>query len=267
MKQLNKSIPCRSTRLIARRPVPTLPPPPSVDHIVLGANQVHDALSAPGSQNIGQFEIANSIVPARHVSGDFASLFERNGYWYVALVDLMGKGLSAAMWMTHVLDLIHRACEPGDSLPEIMQRLNREIHLSRVGAPLTAIFLARIEPGESRISYSCGGCPPAFLLNRSRVVSLHHVGGPLLGAFANSTYEAGTINFNPGDILLAVSDGVIELHHGIDFELRPDQVIRHLLSTEGASAHSIVQSLTANVGKMGQTFTDDLSVVAIKRSA
>src|SRR4051812_34119138 len=99
MKQVTKSVPCRPTRLIARRSIPMLPPMPSVDEIVLGANQVHDALSAPGSQKIGQFEIANSIVPARHVSGDFAALFERNGSWYLALADLMGKGLSAAMWM------------------------------------------------------------------------------------------------------------------------------------------------------------------------
>ena len=54
---------------------------------------------------MGDFDIACSTVPARHVSGDFVITFEQNGAWYLALGDLMGKGLSAAMWLTHVLDL------------------------------------------------------------------------------------------------------------------------------------------------------------------
>src|SRR3954453_7070881 len=75
---------------------------PSESHDVLwGAKEVHEALCAPARQRIGNFEIACSTVPARHVSGDFVITFEQNGEWYLALGDLMGKGLSAAMWLTH----------------------------------------------------------------------------------------------------------------------------------------------------------------------
>ena len=103
-----------------------------------GAKEVYEALCAPAQQRIGNFDVACSTVPARHVSGDFTTTFERNGAWYLALGDLMGKGLSAAMWLTHVLDLLRRACETTGDLPESMGTLNREMHRSRVAYPLPA---------------------------------------------------------------------------------------------------------------------------------
>ncbi len=114
--------------------------------LLLGAKEVHEALCAPASQRIGNFDIARAMVPARHVSGDFVATFEQNGAWFLAVGDLMGKGLPAAMWLTHVLDLIRRCCETGQTLPGIMQSLNREMHRSRVGVPLTSLFLARLDP-------------------------------------------------------------------------------------------------------------------------
>src|SRR5262249_27803337 len=69
------------------------PSVPDTQTILLGAKQVYEALSAPASQKIGNFEIASSTVPARHVSGDFVTTFEQNGRWFLALGDLMGKGL------------------------------------------------------------------------------------------------------------------------------------------------------------------------------
>src|SRR5258705_4124705 len=110
------------------------------DDLLLGAKGVYEALCAPGLQRIGGFDVACATVPARNISGDFVTTFQVNGSWFVALGDLMGKGLSAAMWLTHVLDLLRRACERGETLGEVMQYLNGEVDRSRVGVPLTSLF-------------------------------------------------------------------------------------------------------------------------------
>lgn len=232
---------------------------------VLGANQVRDALCAPASQRIGPFEVANSVVPARYVSGDFVVTFEHDGLHYLVLGDLMGKGLSAAMWLTLVVDLVRRACERGGELWEIMDRLNSEMHRSLIGVPLTAMFMARLHPGDSRVSYSCGGCPAAFLLRADGTVKTLDCGGPIVGALPDSTYHSSTIELHPDETLMAVSDGVIEIHNGKDFELRPDRVVNHLKYTAGDTASAIVNSLTAQAREQTTTFNDDLSVLAIKR--
>jgi len=232
---------------------------------LLGAREVYDALCAPASQRIGNFEFACGTVAARQISGDFVTCFERDGAWYLALGDLMGKGLSAAMWLTHVLDLVKRSCETGLCLPGIMSMLNREMHRSRVGAPLTSLFLAKLEPEQARLTYCCCGCPPAFLLAEGRRLSLLERGGPILGALEDSTYCAATLDFGLNDTLLVVSDGILEVHHGTTFELRPDQVARHLQFTAGDSAASIVQSLLTRVKNSSPVIADDLSLLALKR--
>lgn len=235
--------------------------------LVSWAGQVHKALSAPPLQRIGDFDIACAIVAARRIPGDFVFSFAHHGNWYLALGDLMGKGLSAAMWLTHAIDLIRRACESDRILPEIMGSLNREIHRSRVGIPLTSLFMARLDSKDSTLTYSCAGCPPAFLLNRNRAVALLYEGGPILGALPEATYASGTVQFALKETLLAVSDGVIEVHHGHNFELRPDRVVEHLKNTAGASAMGVVHSLVARMKSADNTVVDDLSLLAIQHIA
>jgi sigma-B regulation protein RsbU (phosphoserine phosphatase) len=235
--------------------------------VLLGAKQVYEALIAPGCQTVGNFEIASAAVPARHVSGDFVTTFEQNGCWFLALGDLMGKGLSAAMWLTHVLDLLHRACESGRRLPEIMALLNREMHRSHVGVPLASLFLARLDPLEPKLAYSCGGCPPAFLLGEGQRVTMLDHGGPILGALENANYATEEIELKLGDTLLVVSDGIIEVHHGVNFDIRPERVTSHLRYTSGRSAASIVESLMTRVREASPVVNDDLTLLAVQRVA
>jgi serine phosphatase RsbU (regulator of sigma subunit) len=167
------------------------------------------------------------------------------------------------MWLTHTLDLVRRACEAEENLGLVMGRLNQEMYRSRVGVPLTALFLARFKEDDTSMEYVCGGCPGAFLLREGRMVSILESGGPLLGALCEARYESGIVEFAPKDTLLAVSDGVIEIHRGVDFELRPDRVVHHLQHSAGSSASEVVESLVSGV--RGRSFTDDVSVLGIQR--
>src|SRR6185369_12438785 len=232
---------------------------------LMGAIHVHNALTAPPSLRVCSFDIAWATTAAHHVSGDFVLHFQHQAYHYVALGDLMGKGISAAMWLTHVIDLFHRACETDEDLASIMSALNHEIHRSRVGVPLTSLLLTRMKEGDSSVSYSCGGCPPVFLLSTDRHVSVLHEGGPILGAVPEAEYKADTLTLCPGDTLLSVSDGILEVHRGHDFELRPDRVIDHLQYSAGNTASSIVRILVSRVDTSSAHPNVDLTVLAIQR--
>jgi sigma-B regulation protein RsbU (phosphoserine phosphatase) len=145
--------------------------------------------------------------------------------------------------------------------------LNREMYRSRVGVPLTSLFLASLDRRQSKLTYSCGGCPPGFLLAAGQKVTMLERGGPILGALEHASYSSATIDFHLGDTLLVVSDGVIEVHQGSNFDLRPDRVAHHLRFTAGDTATSIVQSLLTRVQTTSRTIIDDLSLLAIKRVA
>jgi len=243
------------------------PTRPEAHDLLIGARGVYEALCAPANQRIGGFEIAARSVAARHVSGDFVSAFECNQHHYVALGDLMGKGLSAAMWLTHVLDLLRRACEHAQPLPATMEYLNREMYRSRVGVPLTSLFLMRLKEGEARVSYSCGGCPPAFLFRSNKRIFTLQSGGPILGALESARYSAADIDFRPNDMLLVASDGITELHRGMTLHEHPENVARHLRYVVGASAQSVVTSVLERVKRSSPMVTDDLTVMAVRRAS
>jgi sigma-B regulation protein RsbU (phosphoserine phosphatase) len=230
-----------------------------------GAIHVHNALTAPPAFRASNFDIAWATSAAHHVSGDFVVHFQYDQFHYFALGDLMGKGLSAAMWLTHVLDVLYRTCESDNNLSSIMRNLNREIHHSRVGVPLTSLLLTRMKEGDPSVSYSCGGCPPVFLLGCDRRVSVLHEGGPILGALPEAEYKSDTLTLCPGDTMLSVSDGILEVHRGHDFELRPDRIIDHLRYSAGNTAPSIVRGLISRVETSSPSLADDLTVLAIQR--
>ncbi len=230
-----------------------------------GAVHVHHALTAPPSFRASHFDVAWATTAANHVSGDFVLQFHHEAYHYVALGDLMGKGLSAAMWLTHVVDLMRRACETNDTLCSIMRTLNNEFHRSRVGVPLTSLLLTRMKEGDPRVSYCCGGCPPLFLLSDDQRVTVLHEGGPILGAVSETNYKSDTLALSPGDTLLSVSDGILEVHRGHEFELRPDRVIDHLRYSAGNTPTSIASGLISRVQTSSTQLADDLTVLAIQR--
>src|SRR5438477_9849129 len=83
------------------------------------------------------FEIASEIFPVRHLSGDFISIFDFEDDLVFAIGDIAGKGLSAAMWFSHLVTAIQlqfATCgDPASTLAAInhdLLRTNLEIHLS-----------------------------------------------------------------------------------------------------------------------------------------
>src|SRR3954462_12501180 len=92
--------------------------------VTTGASEVHRALCSPELERIGEYEIASRVIPARHVGGDFVCSFQQGNQTFAVLGDLMGKGLSAAMWITHLVDLMHRAAEDSQNTCDLLARLN-----------------------------------------------------------------------------------------------------------------------------------------------
>jgi serine phosphatase RsbU (regulator of sigma subunit) len=92
-------------------------------------------------------------------------------------------------------------------------------------------------------------------------------GGPILGALENSTYASEEIELKLKDTLLVVSDGLIEVHHGADFDIRPERVASHLRYMSGQSAASIVRSVMTRVREASAVINDDLTLLALQRVA
>src|SRR5689334_3270966 len=70
------------------------------------ALQVQRRLSGPRRIRRGHFEITSEVFAIQHISGDFVTVFDLGDATFFGLGDIAGKGLTAAMWSTHVMSLV-----------------------------------------------------------------------------------------------------------------------------------------------------------------
>src|SRR5215470_7458527 len=101
----------------------------SIQRSFFEAAQIQRRLCAPRQFHSTEFEVAGEIFPVRHLSGDFFKVFELGAALGIIVGDIAGKGLSAGIWMPHLISLVHSCArahsDPGDAIAAA----NRELCL------------------------------------------------------------------------------------------------------------------------------------------
>ena len=121
--------------------------------------------SAPRPAAVGDFEIASEIFAVRYLPGDFFTVEEASGGLILALGDVCGKGLAAGMWTPCLVGLVRVHAAVTSEPHAIVAGVNREF--CRMHAPLTSVFMARLDPASGMLDYCSAGHPPALLLGRA----------------------------------------------------------------------------------------------------
>ncbi|MDX2029931.1 MAG: SpoIIE family protein phosphatase [Blastocatellia bacterium] len=173
-------------------------------------------------------------IPARSVSGDYYDFFEITpGLIGVTVADVCGKGVSAALMMAnlqanlrgqvqayhdaYVLKAQTASGAAVEAAPRthpvhlIVQRVNQQLAGSMIDASYITFFYAEYDERNATLRYTNAGHNPPLLLRRrdARIEKLE-CGGTVLGLFADAEYESDQLRLEPGDILLAYTDGVVE---------------------------------------------------------
>jgi serine phosphatase RsbU (regulator of sigma subunit) len=229
------------------------------------ASQVHRRLCAPRLVRSGDFEIASEVFAVRYLPGDFFTVEEASGALILALGDVCGKGLAAGMWTPCLVGLV-RAHAAASSEPQaIVAGVNREF--CRMHAPLTSLFMARLDPATGTLDYCSAGHPPALLLRAGGRLESLSAGGMLLGMAADASFRQGHVELGAGDVLLAYSDGVVESRNDADQEFGGERLEAQLRLARSGSAEAVLFSVLAAVQDFAapNALTDDTSLVVVRR--
>ncbi len=228
------------------------------------ASQVHRRLCAPRLVRHGDVEIASEIFAVRYLPGDFFTIEEAGAGVIIALGDVCGKGLPAGMWTPCLVGLV-RAHAAASSDPEaIVTGVNREF--CRMGAPMTSLFIARLDPATGRLDYCRAGHPPAMLLRADGRLELLSDGGMLLGMAPEASFTTGSVDLRAGDVLLAYTDGVLESHDNADQEFGLERLEAQLRLARSGSASEVLFSVLGAVQDFAapHALIDDTSLVVVR---
>jgi len=148
--------------------------------------------------------------PSQAVGGDFHDWIELpGGNWGVAVGDVAGKGVPAAILMASVRAALRAQAEHVYALPHVMRRVNQGLTKDTEPTEFATLFYGVLDSAARRFTYSSAGHEPALLVRGGEVRSLE-AGGPLLGVSDGVDYEQEVVDLAPGDMLVSFSDGACD---------------------------------------------------------
>jgi sigma-B regulation protein RsbU (phosphoserine phosphatase) len=234
---------------------------------IFEAAQVHRRLCAPSMVHYGAFDIASEIFAVRHLPGDFFTIEETNEGMVLALGDIGGKGLAAGMWVSHLAGLIRTHTAENSSPETIVAGVNRDFARLSAVAPLSSLFVARLNADSGTLDYCSAGHPPALLLRASDELERLSDGGPVLGVVPGAKFDCGTVRLQSGDALLVCSDGILESFNESDQEFGSRRLETEFRRAHGGSAEAVLFSVLGAVQDFAapRPLTDDMTLVLITK--
>lgn len=149
--------------------------------------------------------------PAEDVGGDFYDIVEsKDGSWIVALVDVSGHGIPAAMNAAMIKAQLAYAVEVESSPARILQELNRRFAALSLDSDFASAAVLRIDQTARSVRFASAGHEPAWLLADDGQLSALSSTGLLLGVDEDAFWDETIIEVTGSERILLTSDGVSE---------------------------------------------------------
>ncbi len=214
------------------------------------------------------WEIWLYTQPANEVSGDLVDYLKFDDHKiHLALADVAGKGLGAALMMAKLQATLRALAPNFKSLAELGAQVN-EI-LCRDGLPTRFVSLVYLELSADSNSIrilNAGHMPPIHI--RSDKIEEMSKGNPALGLSFQSNYNEKRIKLGRGETLFIYSDGVSEAQNEADKFFGIQRLMNALEKLKDLPADQIGNAIVKTVENfMGAARRhDDISLIVLRRA-
>ncbi len=149
------------------------------------------------------------IQPARNVGGDLYDYgVLEDGRIFAAIADVSGKGVTAALFMSRAITLLHQYATAGYSPARILREFNNVLAAKNPGSMFITTFVGIYDPADGVLTYSNAGHNAPYVLT-DRLTRLEEGHGVAAGLFEDEEYEDAKIAVPEGTLFM-YTDGVSE---------------------------------------------------------
>ncbi len=209
------------------------------------AREVQNQLFPKRLPSVPGVEVEAICKAARSVSGDYYDFIQLTPtHIAVAIADISGKGISAALLMASLQAALRSQLLMGGSetlgTDELVSRLNKHLVRNTADDRFATFFIAVYDSATRTVRYTNAGHLPSFLISENRVDRLLDKGGMVLGVYEESTYEENSLQVPPDALLVGYSDGLVEPEnvYGEEFGIRRLQEAAVRVQSVGAKQQS-----------------------------
>jgi len=233
------------------------------------AAQIQRKLSGPRALRQGNMQFASEVFAAHYLSGDFVVLSQDGPKVLTTVGDIAGKGFAAGMWFTNLAGLLQSYADPYSDPGRTATEINRHLCYLRPMAPFVTAFFAHMDCAQGTLIYSNAGHFPPILLRADGRTEALDKGGPLLGAVEHASFESSEVRLDPGDTLVAYTDGVLECRNSAGEEFGMARLLTAVQQAKQPTAQETLVLLLAAVQDYanGSSLCDDLSLLVVQRDS
>jgi serine phosphatase RsbU (regulator of sigma subunit) len=231
------------------------------------ARRFQKGLQPKGKVEAAGFRAVGSFQSCDAVGGDFwLGLVERDGSLVVAVADVVGHGVSAAMYAGMLRSTLEAARRLAPDPARVQEALVEGIDFFEASRYATLFYGQLLQSGTLR--YWNAGHPPALLRRAGGGCErLGSTGPPLSVVFKTNARKVEEAKLEPGDRLLVYSDGASEARDPAETELGTSG-LEHALERSGrddlSGALDLLRRLVLD-HVAGRPLEDDVTMVLVER--
>ncbi|MBB5227251.1 hypothetical protein DYE50_02860 [Treponema ruminis] len=165
----------------------------------------------PPYENHPEIELYASMTPAKEVGGDFYDFFMiDDDHFAVAVADVSGKGVPAALFMVIAKTLLKDAACLFKTPAEIFEHVNNTLCESNESGLFVTCWMGILELSTGKLTFANAGHTSPVLEKDGQISYIQTKPNLMLAALAGISYMNNEITLAPGDKLFLYTDGVTE---------------------------------------------------------
>ena len=236
------------------------------------ARRIQRKLLPAALPQIDGCELAASWQPAAGVSGDcFDAIAFGPSRLGLSIADVVGKGIPAALLMSNLQAAVRAFATEATSPGDLCQQVNRILCGNIAEGRFISFFYCTVDTALGQLTYANAGHYPAILVRTDGSVERLSSGGPVLGVFADASYDQRQIPVAGGDRLVLFTDGITDVRPAgadpedpVHVEFGEEPLIALAVEHRACSAPALQARLTSAVSTFaGGTFQDDATLIVL----
>jgi sigma-B regulation protein RsbU (phosphoserine phosphatase) len=218
---------------------------------------------------VSGYGIAGYQDQSRDVGGDlydYAALPDGELLFLVA--DVSGKGMGAALLMSNLLAAFRMLySESQIDLRRVVRQVSAQMHRFTASDMFATLFVAILNPETNTVEYINAGHNPPMLIRADASIVELDPGGVMIGAFPSMEWEQKRVTMEPGDVLVAFTDGVTEATRGDETQYGEERLRKLLLENRDMEPSDLCARIKQDINTFVEEApqSDDITTLILKR--